>query len=138
MMRVDSFYYSGASYSFPKEISSWFHRCANHLHLYDGHITFIFCNDVELLELNRRYLSHDFLTDILTFDLRKEASEFIFADIFISLERVQENALLHGVDYHDELKRVLIHGILHLCGYNDKYPKETVAMRTVEDLLIPI
>lgn len=96
-----------------------------------GDINFIFCDDEYLIGLNRQYLDHDTLTDIITFDY--SVGKELHADIFISVERVRENAGDFGVSFDEELKRVLAHGILHLCGYKDKSPEEEKEMRVKED-----
>ncbi len=98
-------------------------------------ISFIFCSDAYLLNLNRKFLKHDYLTDILTF-LNSEATEPIEADVFISVDRIKENAKFYHAQYQNELLRVMIHGVLHLCGYNDKQEHEKVEMRKKEDFYI--
>lgn len=95
------------------------------------HINYIFCDDHYLWELNRKYLKHNTLTDILTFDYSQ--SKKLRADIFISIERVRENAKKLGVNFHEELLRVMSHGILHLLGYKDKTEEEKACMREKED-----
>lgn len=96
-------------------------------------INYIFCDDAYLLTLNQDYLGHDSYTDIITFDLRETADENISADIFVSIERVKDNASLLGEDWQRELHRVLIHGILHLLGHNDHTDAEKIMMRQKED-----
>lgn len=96
-----------------------------------GSLNFIFCSDSYLLEVNQQYLNHNTLTDIITFDGREEADQ-IAGDIFISVDRVKENASKFGVTFLDELHRVIIHGVLHLIGYNDKKPKQKELMREKE------
>ncbi|MGN6533492.1 MAG: rRNA maturation RNase YbeY [Ginsengibacter sp.] len=95
-------------------------------------VSYIFCSDEYLLKLNKEYLNHDTLTDILTFTL-SGVSLPIVSEIYISIERVRENAQIHGVDFLNELYRVMIHGILHLCGYNDRTPEEKKVMKNKED-----
>jgi len=95
-------------------------------------VSYIFCKDDYLLALNQKYLNHDTLTDILTFNL-SEFSAAIESDIYISIERVKENALLLKTPYRKELFRVMIHGILHLCGYNDTTVKQKAEMRKKEN-----
>src|SRR3954471_14374716 len=82
-------------------------------------IDFIFCNDEYLLSMNQQFLQHDYFTDILTFDLSKENSA-ITGEIYISIDRIKENAVVHNNTYLNELRRVIFHGVLHLCGYFDK------------------
>lgn len=95
-------------------------------------IDYIFCSDEYLLKLNQRYLNHDTYTDILTFSL-SNTSLPIIAEIYISVDRVKENADKLKTDYLTELHRVMIHGILHLCGYNDHSVEEKEIMRKKED-----
>ena len=96
-----------------------------------GEIAYIFCDDSYLLEINQQYLNHDDLTDIISFDYSED--DLISGDIFISIERVQDNALDLGVSFEEELKRVIIHGVLHYCGYKDKSENDALLMRTKED-----
>jgi probable rRNA maturation factor len=98
-------------------------------------VTYIFCNDEYLLKLNKQYLKHDTLTDILTFTL-SGTSLPIVSEIYISVERVSENADSHNVAFINELYRVMIHGILHLCGYSDQTPKQREEMRNKEDVYL--
>jgi rRNA maturation RNase YbeY len=98
-----------------------------------GEINYIFCNDDYLLEMNRIYLQHDTLTDIITFDLTEEGEVNLCADIFISVERVRENADKLGFAFETELQRVMIHGVLHLLGYDDKTTDEQKTMRQKEE-----
>ena len=95
-----------------------------------GDINYIFCSDDHLLEINRTYLQHDTLTDIVTFPYTDFPD--VSGDLFISTERVAENAVEFGQEYPDELHRVMIHGILHLCGQGDKSAREATAMRELE------
>ena len=95
-------------------------------------VSYIFCTDEYLLRLNQQYLNHDTLTDVITFTL-SETSLPIISEIYISVERVRENAVLHKATYEDEIHRVMIHGILHLCGYSDHTPELKFEMRTKED-----
>lgn len=96
-----------------------------------GEISYIFCDDDYLLEINKEYLNHDTLTDIISFDYC--VGNEINGDIFISIERVQENALEYNVSFLEELRRVMIHGVLHYCGYKDKSPQDENLMRQKED-----
>ncbi|NHN25572.1 rRNA maturation RNase YbeY [Flavobacterium jejuense] len=96
-----------------------------------GDINYIFCNDEQLLKINIEYLNHDTLTDIISFDYSE--ANLIQGDIFISIERVQDNANDFNVSFEHELKRVMAHGVLHYCGYKDKTEKDTVLMRQKED-----
>lgn len=96
-----------------------------------GQINYIFCTDDELLEINIRHLNHNTLTDIITFDYTK--GKIIHSDIYISIERVTENAKKFKVTFEEELHRVMIHGILHLCGYKDKTKTDAELMRKKEN-----
>lgn len=100
-------------------------------------VSYIFCTDDFLLKLNKEYLSHDTLTDILTFSLA-ETSLPVVSEIYISIDRVRENAATLRVSFEDELRRVMIHGILHLCGYKDKAPAQKKIMRAKEDFYLSI
>lgn len=95
-----------------------------------GALSFIFCSDDYLLELNRKHLNHDYYTDVLSFSYNEEKT--VSGDIFISIDRLRENAKANGVVFNEELSRVMIHGVLHLCGYNDKSPEEIKLMRSKE------
>ncbi|MCO5237280.1 MAG: rRNA maturation RNase YbeY [Chitinophagaceae bacterium] len=97
-------------------------------------LNYIFCSDTELLEINRQFLRHDFFTDILTFNLSDTGE--IEGEIYISAERVKENARLLHTTIIEELHRVIFHGILHLCGFRDKSKEEKSEMRKQEDLLL--
>jgi rRNA maturation RNase YbeY len=99
-------------------------------------VSFVFCNDEYLLKLNQVYLKHQTLTDIITFDYNE--NDNISGDIFISIERVKENAKIFGNSFIDELHRVMIHGIIHLLGYEDKKSSERLAMRAKEDVCLSI
>lgn len=101
-----------------------------------GEINFIFCSDEYLLEKNIQFLDHDTYTDIITFDYCVD--DIINGDIFISVERINENANSFNVDFEDELDRVLIHGILHLIGYQDKSKEEAKTMREKEDFYLSL
>ncbi len=100
-----------------------------------GELTFIFCNDAYLHKINVEYLNHDTLTDIITFDNSDDENK-IEGDIFISVERVRENADTLKTIFGHELRRVIIHGVLHLCGYKDKTKKEAQIMREKEDFYV--
>ena len=95
------------------------------------HINYIFCSDTYLVQINQAHLHHDYLTDIITFDLSNNSS--VIGEVYISVERVKENAVVHGVTFKNELLRVLFHGALHLVGYNDKTKSEITIMREKEE-----
>ncbi|OFZ56292.1 MAG: rRNA maturation RNase YbeY [Bacteroidetes bacterium RIFCSPHIGHO2_02_FULL_44_7] len=104
-----------------------------------GELNLIFCSDEYLLEMNREHLQHDYYTDIITFDYC--VGEFISGDLFISIDRVKENATIQNEMFHVELCRVVVHGVLHLVGYKDKSDTDEREMRRQEalalDLLVP-
>ena len=95
-----------------------------------GELSVVFCSDEYLLEMNKTHLNHDYYTDILTFSYNEK--NVISGDLFISVDRVQDNAETNKVEFLNELSRVVIHGVLHLCGYNDKTPKEISLIREKE------
>ena len=97
----------------------------------EGEINYIFCDDNYLLEINQQYLDHDTLTDIISFDY--SVGNEINGDIFVSVERVKENASDFKVTFHEEIQRVLVHGILHYCGYKDKTESDERIMRSKEE-----
>jgi probable rRNA maturation factor len=94
-------------------------------------LRYIFVSDEKLLEMNRSFLNHDFYTDIITFDLSEK--DGIIGEIYISVDRVNDNALTHGTTKSEELLRVIFHGALHLCGFKDKKKSEILLMRQKED-----
>ena len=97
----------------------------------EGEINYIFCDDEYLHKINVEYLNHDTLTDIISFDYT--VGNLIQGDIFVSVERVKDNANDFNVSFEEELKRVLSHGVLHYCGYKDKSPKDEALMRSKEE-----
>lgn len=97
-------------------------------------MNYIFCSDNYLLDINRKYLNHDYLTDIITFDLSEDA--FTIGEIYISLDRVRENARLISTTLQHELLRVIFHGALHLLGYRDKTKREITFMRQKEEFYL--
>ena len=109
----------------------WLERVINSEEKKNYEINFIFCDDEYLHKINVQYLDHDTYTDIISFD--NSVDDLLAGDIFISIERVKENAQEFNVDFTDELKRVLVHGILHFCGYKDKTESEKDLMRQKED-----
>ncbi len=97
-----------------------------------GSINVIFCDDKALLEINRRFLNHDYYTDIITFDLTENKRLPIIAELYISTDRVVDNAKAYSVQKSIEIHRVIFHGALHLCGYKDKTEREIKIMRNAE------
>ena len=99
-------------------------------------LNFIFCDDKYLLEKNKTFLNHDTLTDIITFDYSEKNT--VKGDVFISIERVKENAIVYKVSFENELQRVIIHGVLHLLGYKDNNEKQKREMRKKEDFYLSL
>ena len=95
-------------------------------------LQYVFCSDKFLLDINKRYLNHNFYTDIISFDLSEQKGQLI-GDVYISVDRVKENAKTEGNLYMQELLRVIFHGALHFCGYKDKKPADVKVMRAMED-----
>jgi probable rRNA maturation factor len=102
-----------------------------------GELNFIFCSDEYLRLINNQYLKHNTLTDIITFD-HSELADIIEGDIYISVERVTENAIIFKSEFLQELNRVIIHGVLHLIGYSDKSAKDKSIMRRKEDAYLSL
>lgn len=111
--------------------SDWLSKVISSEMKSEGDINYIFCDDNYLVEINQQYLDHDTLTDIISFDY--SIGNELHGDIFISVERVRENAVDFNVDFNEELKRVLVHGVLHYCGYKDKSEDDEKLMRQKEE-----
>ena len=114
-----------------KLIIKWLTNSVNSLDYSIGELSFVFCSDDYLRKLNIKYLNQNYFTDVITFDYSKEMS--LIGDVFISTERVKENAKLFNVSFNEELFRVIIHGVLHLCGFKDKTKEEKAEMRSKEN-----
>ena len=112
-------------------IAAWMSEVIESENKKEGEINYIFCDDEYLHKINLEYLNHDNLTDIISFDYTM--GNEISGDIFISVERVQDNASDFKVSFEDELKRVMVHGVLHYCGYKDKGEDDELVMRSKED-----
>lgn len=121
----------------PRKIMRWIRTCIHREDQVAGDLNFIFCSDEFLYNINKEYLNHDTYTDIITFDL-SENSGFISGEIYVSIDRVKENAAKLKVDFNDELHRVIIHGILHLLGHSDKGPRKKALMRKKEDAYLSL
>ncbi len=113
------------------QLSQWISNTIIEEGFSEGEINYIFCDDAYLLDLNIEFLDHDTLTDIISFDYT--LGKLINGDIYISVERVRDNAKDFEVSFEDELNRVMIHGILHYCGYKDKNDTEEAEMRSKEN-----
>ncbi len=112
-------------------IKNWIKLVAENYGKKIGAVNYLFCTDEKILAVNKQYISHDFYTDIITFDYSED--DKISGDIFISLDTVRSNSQKFHTSYDEELHRVIIHGILHLCGVNDKSKAEEKAMRKAEN-----
>ena len=117
-------------------VNEWIAQVAQRHGRVVGDLTYIFCNDEKILEVNRQYLQHDYFTDIITFDY--SSRKRISGDMFISLDTIKSNAELFERAYNEELMRVVIHGVLHLCGINDKGPGEREIMEMHENEALAI
>jgi len=116
------------------DISQWLSRVIVSEGFKEGDINYVFCDDDYLHKLNVEFLNHDTLTDIISFD--NKIGKILHGDIFISIQRVKENAENYHVSFSDELLRVIVHGILHYCGYKDKTEDNSRIMRDKEDFYI--
>lgn len=114
-----------------KSTRSWLNNVASAEDRIIGGLNYIFCSDPYLLKINQDYLGHDSLTDIVTFD-NAEAGDVIEGDIYISVDRVKDNADIFKVSFERELHRVMVHGVLHLMGYQDKTARQKATMRKKE------
>ena len=117
-------------------VTEWIGRVAESHQRVVGDINYVFCNDEEILDVNRRYLQHDYYTDIITFGYGR--GNVLSGDLYISLDTVRSNAELLGKPYDEELHRVLVHGVLHLVGINDKGPGERELMEAAEDAALAL
>lgn len=120
-------------FSHSKATTTWLHRVAVSHGVKIKEINYIFVSDQYLLRLNQNYLQHDTLTDIITFPYDEEARQELGGDIYISIERIQENAAKFGVSFENELSRVMVHGLLHLVGFEDTNSQAKKDMRRAED-----
>ncbi len=138
-MPTINFFYEDVSFR-PKLIrnkKSWIKKVIEAEHRKLGVLNYIFCSDAVLLSINVKYLNHDTLTDIITFN-NSEDKNIIEGDIYISIERVKENANKFISNFENELGRVMIHGVLHLLGYSDKTPAQKITMRKKEDACLSL
>ncbi len=128
------FFNEDSPYKLPQKLAirQWLKQQAEAEGFRMGDLNYVFCSDEHVLQVNQDYLQHDFYTDIITFD-QSEEEDLIEGDIFISVDRVADNANQLGVQQITEMRRVLAHGLLHLCGYGDKSPEEEKTMRGKED-----
>jgi probable rRNA maturation factor len=138
-MAIVNFFSQGIKFNVknPRRLSRWIRNTATSEGSAPKEINYIFCSDEYLLSINEQYLGHKTLTDIITFD-NSEKPRLLETDIFISIERVRENA--HSLDqpFDLELRRVMIHGVLHLVGYGDKSPSQKSIMRKKEEAYLSL
>ncbi len=130
-----SFYFEDVDFDLPdqQQLVKWLLAVADSEKKPVHELTYIFCSDEYLRQVNIEHLDHDYYTDVITFPYTEGA---IHGDIFISSERVADNALSHGVSFLNELYRVMVHGVLHLAGYGDKSPEAQQIMRAKEDFYL--
>lgn len=114
-----------------RALRNWMTAAVQEEGMETGEINFIFCSDAYLLKINQQYLEHDYYTDIITFDYVEGG--VISGDLFISTDRVLENAGVYGISFNEELNRIMIHGVLHLLGYEDKSVEQKKRMTEKED-----
>lgn len=120
----------------PEFLFAWYSNVCDVESKVLGDISIIFCSDEHLLEMNKEYLEHDYYTDIITFDYTQE--NVVSGDLFISVDRVQDNSNEFDTLFQDELHRVCVHGLLHLCGYKDKSGREEELMRLKENEMLEL
>jgi len=134
-----NFFQEDISYQIEEEetLKAWVKKVITHEGFSPGEVNYILCSDEYLHKINQEYLDHDTFTDIVTFDMSEDKQE-ISADIFISIDRIKENAATLKTQEQDELHRVLIHGILHLMGFNDGTPDEKSIMRKKEEACLSL
>ena len=111
-------------------LKRWINDCILAENKKPGNINIIFCSDNHLLEMNRTHLAHDYYTDIITFDFTH--NNVISGDLYVSIDRIKDNAIKNSVTLENETYRVIIHGVMHLCGYKDKTKKDIEIMRAQE------
>lgn len=121
----------------PNRIRRWLRRVAEAEGTFVNELTYVFCSDEYLHRMNVEFLSHDTLTDIITFDSSEEAQGLV-GEMYISIDRVTDNAQAFGVPFVQELTRVLVHGILHLCGHLDKTSDDEKKMRSLENIYLQL
>lgn len=121
----------------PRKTAAWIKGVISREKKQLAHLNYIFCSDKYLLVVNRGYLKHDTYTDIITFD-NSDVPGMVEGDIFVSIERVAENAKTRQIEFEVELHRVLVHGVLHLIGYSDKSSRQKSLMRKKEDAYLSL
>lgn len=136
MRKVDYHYSTAFELKDEQEYTEWIIRVSEAERVILEHLAYTFCSDDQILKMNQEFLNHDYYTDILTFPAG--SAKGIAGDIFISVDRVRDNAQTFSVSENSELKRVMIHGVLHLCGYTDATKEEQRVMREKEDRYIEV
>ncbi len=133
-----NFQFEDAEFQFSdlKKVENWINQTIETEKCFTGNVTYIFCSDNYLLDVNRKYLNHDYFTDVITFDYVKNGK--ISGDIFISVDRITENAKIFNVSRENELLRVMIHGVLHLIGYDDQTDEQEAEIHSKEDFYLNI
>lgn len=117
----------------PDKVRFWLNQLVSQYGFNIDELNYIFCSDQYLHRINVEHLNHDTYTDIITFPLSDESSQIVSGDIFISIDRVTENASAFGQRFEDELSRVMAHGVLHMVGFKDKTEEQILAMRSAEE-----
>ena len=132
------YYYEDTDFIFKNKTlnNSWLRLVAESEIKRVGDISIIFCSDNYILDINQKYLQHDYFTDIITFDYCQD--DRLSGDLFISVDSVRENSIEYGTDFPDELNRVIVHGILHLIGYDDHTDEEIAEMRKKENYYLSL
>ena len=130
------FFYENIEENIDENLKNWIENIIISEGKKTGEINYIFCDDEYLLKINQDFLDHDYYTDIITFD--QVRGKTISGEIFVSLQRIKDNASLISKNYEEEKKRVIAHGILHLCGYKDKTDEQQKEMRAKEDFYLNI
>ena len=130
------FFYENTEEKIQENLKIWIEKIIISEEKKIGEINYIFCDDEYLLKINQDFLDHDYYTDIITFD--QVRGKTISGEIFVSLQRIKDNASLISKNYEEEKKRVIAHGVLHLCGYKDKTEEQQKIMRAKEDLYLSL
>ena len=138
-MEKINYFFEDIDYKFERntQINDWISEVIKTENFNLHYINYVFCSDEHLLTVNKRYLNHNYYTDIITFN-NADDDNLIESDLFISLERVADNAKTNGTTMEKELYRVMIHGVLHLLGYNDKTKEEQIEMREKENAYLSL
>lgn len=133
-----SFHSDGVNFKLgnPEEVSLWITKAIENENFSTGELSFVFTTDENLIEINRQYLNHDTYTDVITFDYSE--GKIISGEIYISIERIRENAIQFSQGEIQELHRIMIHGVLHLCGYTDKETDQKAQMTRKEDYYLSL